>query len=424
MRAWIGVVLVLAACGNNPSVLDGVAPSAHRLVVISIDGLMPDVYQHPDDHGLRVPFLRHMVADGTSARVRGVMPTVTYPSHTTLVTGVPPQVHGIVSNEPLDPLYKNQEGWRWYAEDIQVPTLWDAVEHAGRHAALVQWPVTVGAHATIVVPEYWRAGGVEDQKLLRALSTPGVLEPAGGVEWQYWTPPTTRDYGPFLTATRIWVHQHPDLMLVHGYELDDAQHDHGPWSPEAVAVIEHADELIASLAMNLGPDTTLVVVSDHGFAPTENEVRLGALFVKAGLIELDDQGKPKRARVAVSAHGGTAFIYLLDQTAGADVDTALATLGPTIARRIDRKDITAMGGDPDAAFAVVAEKGVQLSDSIVGEIRVMVPHHGAHGWPPDDPAMQSSFLAIGPSIGHRDLGTIDMTQIAPMLAGYLGVTLR
>src|SRR5215510_16411957 len=95
-----------------------------RVVVISIDGLMPDAYLDPDGHGLAVPTLRALVAGGAAARVRGVMPTVTYPSHTTMVTGVPPRVHGIVSNQPLDPLGKNHDGWRWYAEDIRVPTLY------------------------------------------------------------------------------------------------------------------------------------------------------------------------------------------------------------------------------------------------------------------------------------------------------------
>ncbi len=78
-------------------------------------------------HGLKVPNLRAFMADGAYAQgVRGVLPTLTYPSHTTLLTGASPAKHGIVDNTTFDPLLRNQRGWYWYAEDIKVPTLWDA----------------------------------------------------------------------------------------------------------------------------------------------------------------------------------------------------------------------------------------------------------------------------------------------------------
>ena len=66
-----------------------------------------------------------------AAAVTGVLPTNTYPSHTTMVTGVSPSRHGILNNSPFDPFGKNQGGWMWYAEDIKALTLWEAVGRAG-----------------------------------------------------------------------------------------------------------------------------------------------------------------------------------------------------------------------------------------------------------------------------------------------------
>jgi predicted AlkP superfamily pyrophosphatase or phosphodiesterase len=78
--------------------------------------------------------LRDFVKSGTYASgVVGVLPTVTYPSHTTLMTGVAPVVHGIGSNTPFDPLNTNRDGWFWYAQDLKVRTLWQAASHG--------WPV-------------------------------------------------------------------------------------------------------------------------------------------------------------------------------------------------------------------------------------------------------------------------------------------
>ena len=74
--------------------------------------------------------------DGAYASgVIGVVPTVTFPSHTTLVTGVSPAEHGIVANTPFDPRHTNRDGWYWYAEDIRVPTLWGAAKARGLKTA-------------------------------------------------------------------------------------------------------------------------------------------------------------------------------------------------------------------------------------------------------------------------------------------------
>jgi len=153
--------------------------TAPLLVVISVDGLRPDYVTAAEAHGAKVPHLRKFLHEGTYAQgVTGVIPTVTYPSHTTLMTGVWPAKHGILANQTFDPLQKNHEGWYWYAEDIRVPTLWDAAAAAGRTTASIQWPVTAGAKINWNIPEIWRAGTSEDAKLVRVVSTPGLLAEA------------------------------------------------------------------------------------------------------------------------------------------------------------------------------------------------------------------------------------------------------
>src|SRR5512138_2767191 len=104
---------------------------AAPLTVISIDGLHPDYVTHADEYHLKIPALRTFMREGSYARgVVGVVPTITYPSHTTLMTGVAPAIHGIHSNTTFDPLGRNAEGWYWYAEDIKAQTLWAAAAQA------------------------------------------------------------------------------------------------------------------------------------------------------------------------------------------------------------------------------------------------------------------------------------------------------
>jgi predicted AlkP superfamily pyrophosphatase or phosphodiesterase len=423
----------IAACGGAPPHDGTGAPASGggRVIVVSVDGLMPDAYLAPDAHGLAIPTLRSLVARGAAGRMRGVMPTVTYPSHTTMVTGVVPRVHGIVSNKPLDALGRNLDGWRWYAEDIRVPTLYQAVEAQHRTAALIVWPVAVGAHASVVVPEYWRAGVPDDQKLLRALSTPGLLDEIARTEptlWQALTPPHIKDRAQIAMARHVLATRHPDLVLVHIFQLDDAQHEHGPWSPEALATIEAIDRELGALLGDLerSPDwkrTTLVVVSDHGFAPIDHEIRLGALFAKHGLVRGDTDRAVTEADVGAIASGGSALFYVLDPKRRDAIDAAVGELGEHVARRIEHDELVAMGGDPEAAFALVAAPGHGFSDKRTGDVITSISPHGTHGWPPDDPAMAASLIAFGPAVPHVALGTVDMTDIAPTLARWLGVAL-
>src|SRR5687767_2376795 len=115
--ARITMVVVLVAfamlLSGNVVVPQG---AARTVVLISIDGLHPDYVTQADRLGLTIPNLRQLMRDGAHATgVQGVIPTVTYPSHATLVTGVSPAKHGIHSNTTFDPLSKNQGGWYWYA---------------------------------------------------------------------------------------------------------------------------------------------------------------------------------------------------------------------------------------------------------------------------------------------------------------------
>src|SRR3954471_7173932 len=153
-------------------------PSRHALVVVSIDGMHPGYISDADQYHLKIPVLRRLYRTGAHAPgVRGVLPTVTFPSHTTLVTGVWPARHGIFNNTIFDPEGKDLGDWYWYSEDIRVPTLWKAAADAGYTVGSVSWPVSVGAPGiTYNIPEYWRTFTAQEMKLLRALSTPGLMD--------------------------------------------------------------------------------------------------------------------------------------------------------------------------------------------------------------------------------------------------------
>src|SRR5262249_11171028 len=145
LRIAIGVALVsvLDTAASPPCVAR--AAAVRRVVMVSVDGLMPDYYRKADALGLKVPTLRRMMKDGAWASgVVGVLPTVTYPSHTTLITGVLPRVHGITGNRIFDPLERANGAWFWFASDVRVPSLVSAARARWLKTASVSWPVSVG----------------------------------------------------------------------------------------------------------------------------------------------------------------------------------------------------------------------------------------------------------------------------------------
>ncbi len=148
---WLlsGVVLLLLAIGSILAARGG-AQEAPRplLLLISIDGLRPDYITASDSYQAKIPHLRRFLKDGAFADgVEGVIPTVTYPSHTTLITGVWPPCTASSPIPPSTPGARTR-GLVWYTEDIRVPTLWDVARQAGMTTASIQWPVSVGARVT------------------------------------------------------------------------------------------------------------------------------------------------------------------------------------------------------------------------------------------------------------------------------------
>jgi len=414
------------------------------VLMISIDGLRPD-YVTSSEHHLKIPNLRELLASGVYADgVRGVLPTVTYPSHTTLITGVWPSRHGIWNNVAFDPGGVNFEGWYWYSEDIRVPTLWDAAAHAGLKVASVSWPVSVGARSVdYLIPEVWRAVTADDLKLLRALSTPGLLsefEPALGPYVSNIEGGTVADWSRTRYAERIIRDKHPRFTTVHLAALDHLEHESGPFSVATNQGLEAIDEMVGVLVKAIReqtPGAAVCIVSDHGFAGIDHQVNLRAAFVKAGLIAPNSHRTGLRSpavnewKADAWAAGGSFFVMLKDRTDAATREAAgkllhelAADPANGIERVLDRQEIAAVGGTPEADFAVDLRIGFSAGAALDGPLVRPIQPGGTHGYSPTHPEMLASFFLSGEGIRKGvDFGVIDMRSIAPTIAKYLGLKL-
>ena len=431
--ALVAVLAVAVFCSLAVSVSPASGPI---LVLISVDGLRPDYVTAADAHNAGIPNLRRLLREGAHAEgVQGVVPTVTYPSHTTLVTGAWPAKHGILNNLVFDPLRKNQEGWYWYAEDIRVPTLWDAAAQAGMTTASIQWPVTVGARITWNIPEFWRASTPDDRKLLRVMATPGLLaelEPslgpyAGGIDNSLAADEVRGQY-----AVALLEKKHPRLLLLHLASLDHIEHETGPFSPDSIAILEGLDPIIGRIrdaAERLAPAAYFAVVSDHGFVSIHHELDLFPVFISAGLLTLDEKGKVKDWVASPWNCSGSTTVVLKNPSDTAVLARVRAVLDIVksdpangIDRILDAEEVHARGGFPPVSFFVALKPGWRTGSSLDGPVLREIKHGGTHGYLPDLPELRAAFFLVGPGVpAGRSLGVIDMRDVAPTLAARLGV---
>lgn len=427
------LLLVTALCA--------VPAAAKPVLLISIDGLRPGDVIEAEQRGLKIPNLRRFISQGAYATgVVGVLPTVTYPSHVTLVTGASPARHGVVGNTTFDPTNINQGGWYWYASDIKVPTLWSAAAAAGKTVASVHWPVSVAARdITWNVPQIWRTGHPDDEKLVAALSTPGLvaeLEQSTGEAYARGIDESIEsDEKRARFVVRLIEARKPDVFTAYFTALDHEQHAQGPGTPQAHAVLERIDAIVGKLAaaeLAAHPDAAIAVVSDHGFEPIGRETNFFRAFIDAGLITLDAKGAVTGWEAEPWPSGGSVAIVLArpdDKVLEARVAALLAAMkadpANAIAAIADRAEIARMGGNPQASFYVNMMADAAAAGDPSAPLRGTPKYKGTHGYFPAIRNLRSTFMIIGQGVPQgRSLGEVDMRSIAPTLAAMIGVRLK
>jgi predicted AlkP superfamily pyrophosphatase or phosphodiesterase len=406
-----------------------------HVAVISVDGLgARELFGAPSCMS-SAPTIRALAERGaTSHGVRGVLPAITYPAHATISTGTLPTRHGVHDNGLRGVWFKDRSA-------IKGTTLWDAARTAGRSVAIVTWPSTYGASADWLVPEDLDNFAVPTEAL-RAGSTPGLFDAlAGAVGAPALMPFTHPEAGTPLDAMTARfaaevVRRHkPALLLAHFLDYDHRMHA-SPWSAEACAALARTDAWIAHIlaayrAAGILERTTVFIVSDHGFLEVKRRVSLFPLLRAAGWDRLFPGVEASHA-FDLKLAGGSAAFYPGPRH-GADWPRRLEALRPRVERIaggalrwITPERARSMGGFPGALFVLCAEPGYAVSAGppTQTDIWVGAGTRGAHGYCPDEPAMNGLFIASGH--GVRRAGAIrrmSMTDVGPTIASFLGASM-
>ncbi len=423
---------------------------ARRVLLVSIDGLDARYLRRADEFGLKIPTLRRLMAEGAWARagVVGVYPTLTYPSHTTLVTGAWPARHGVFGNEVYNPSDPRANVGLWYAEAVRADALWSAAARARLTTGLVSWPVAAGV-GDWNVPEFWAPGGTKQDafavtvKNSRPASLPSEIMAADPRLLSLSTEDEQDDMRTRM-AEFVIERKRPDLMLVHLFDLDHFQHAYGPFTPQAFELLEKSDAYLGRMleaARRAGTlaETTVFVVSDHGFRPVSRQVHPGVILARAGLLTVGERpGRDGRPHTYVPAYeamfyrtAGSCAIYVRGETPArlrrvrAALESAATHEGRRLYRVLSRRELRALHADPRAAFMLEASDEHFFGSNLTGEPVTETKTRGQHGFLPTLPDYRSAFVAAGPGVAPgRDTGELRMIDIGPTVAASLGLILR
>ena len=439
VRLFVVAALLLTFVASPDLTAQRSAPSRspNHVVIITLDGFGAWAL---DDPYLPVPTLRRLAARGAVAKgMRPVNPSVTWPNHTTLVTGVTPAKHGVLFNGVLvrkpgvPPVV---EPWHDKKEMVRVRTLYDLAHERGLTTAQVDWVAILHAPTiTWEFPERADSKGAIAREMIKA----GIVSEADAdafaqknIVWRdaMWT----------AAASHILRRHRPNLLLFHLLNLDSTQHRYGPRTPAALTAMAHLDAGVATIVRTLeetglAPTTTVFVVADHGFKAVKRQIRPNAALAKAGLLKADG-GKVSEADAYVVPEGGTALVYATRDDPSGDIlrraKQAIEHL-EGVDKVIEPREYAQYGfpqpasNDQMAAFVLTAKEGYAFG-AAAGDQTVVDASEGslgAHGYVATDPDLRALFIASGRGIKRGvTLDVIDNVDVAPTAARLLGIDMR
>ena len=361
-RALRLLVLFLVVCSGLALLAQ--TPPRETVILISLDGWRWDYI-----HYANVPNVRALAARGV--RSEGLIPSypsVTFPNHYTIVTGLVPDRHGIVSNTMVDRTI-GPERFTMQSQTAKDPRwwggepIWTTAIKQGHKSASMFWP---GSEA--IFPTYWKPYDGKVPNLDRVQQV--------------------------LTWMKLPDAERPSVITLYFSDVDSTGHSFGPDSPELLAATRRLDDMLGVLldgiaAIGFADRTTIILTSDHGMAQTS----------ASRLIFLDDYIEPTEAEVIDS--GASLGLNPAPGTTADALYKKLSGKHPSLS--IYKKEQTPAWlryGSHSRVPAIVglAQSGWLVTTRASAAKRAGSHYGGAHGYDPRYRDMHGLFVAAGPRV--------------------------
>lgn len=398
------------------SVVWGQPQKDRHVILITLDGFPAYALQDP---ALSVPNLRRLAREGAFAdRMITTNPTVTWPNHTSMVTGVPPAQHSVLYNGLFIRETGKVDSLKSKADLVQSPTVYDLAHAAGLTTAEVDWVAILDAPTitwsfaerpaiTDAIPKEMIAAGLVSEQDIADFGKRNII-----YRDQIWT----------QAAIYIMQKHRPNLMLFHLLATDSVHHQFGPKSLASLTALALADARVGELyraleSAKLLANTTIIVTADHGFKVVKRQIRPQVL------IKQDARIIPE---------GGTAMVYLNGRRTAAEIKAALQAV-EGIERIVEPSEYAALGlpgpakNHRMADLVLAAKDGYSFAGGDQGDVvsQAAVGSLGSHGYLNTDPEMNAIFIAWGRGIRpHSRIPEVRNLDVGPTIAALLGLKMN
>jgi len=268
-------------------------------------------------------------------RARSVYPSITYPAHVSMMTGVYPDRHGVTNNEQPN-LCEVSSKWIHFRDWVKAPTIFDYAKAAGLTTAAVFWPVT-GNDPSIdyLVDEYWPQTDGETARdcFIHSGSSGEVMRVAVDPNLHHWKArkhPYSEKFifGCACAMIREW---RPNLLMIHPANIDAYRHETGLFSAKVTHGIHEIDSwfgdiIKATQDAGIYDETDFFILSDHGQLNISRTVSPNVLLAEHGLIRVDEHGAAVDYLAFCKSSGMSSQVYLKDPGDGAVYDKTHALL--------------------------------------------------------------------------------------------------
>lgn len=418
-----------------------------RMVILSFDAV------GAEDLSVlkRLPNFKRLLEQGALCeQVESVYPSITYPAHTTIVTGKKPCHHGVINNTCFQP-EREKPDWMSDRRNIRGTTLYDEAMKRGDRVCALLWPVTGKSRITYNFPEIhanrpWQnviLKTILDGSTRYVLGTlPHAVRELKGIR--------EPELDNFLekTAVDTILRYNPELMLIHFLDVDSHRHQLGAAHPEIRRALERLDGRIGAITDALArtkaggchsmEDTTVVILGDHYQLDCHTVIYPNYLLKKHGLFHVDGKGHVTDYQAIAKNCDGSCYIYLrpeirknpiMTEKLTQNLTTIFHELSDGVARIFTAQQACSMGADDTCVMMLEATPGYYFLDDhqmLTCSVDDVERHRmkATHGYLPTLEKYQTFFMMAG--YGVRRGGTCSSMKLwdeAPTLAHIMGLIL-
>lgn len=397
---------------TTSTVSNGTSKFAPTTILVSLDGFRADFLERD-----LTPTLSSFIAEGVSPKyMLPSFPSVTFPNHYTMLTGLYPESHGIVGNTFWDPHLQEEFYYtdparsmqsKWWSE---AEPLWVTAERQDIKTAIHMWPGSE-AHIQLEPTFVDKYNGSEslDRKVNRIfqfLDLPSHLDPG------------------YVSASKV----RPQFIAFYVPNVDGDGHKYGPNSTEIRKTIKEVDNMLHDLFQglqerNLSDIVNVVVVSDHGMASTTTD-RLIQLedLIDVNLVEHIDGWPLFGLRPKNPVHLQDLYETLLAQSkTNPNFDIYLRDKNMPERYHFTRSErIAPLWIIPKTGWAIVSRKDFDVKED---KAKTYNPR-GLHGYDHENPLMRAIFVARGPAFPHKPNSQLEVfqnTEVYNILCDSLGM---